>query len=44
MHYADGREEMQFHYDSSPADRQVNSKYMVTTTKQGDIIDIHASR
>ena len=44
MHYADGREEMQFHYDSSPADRQVNSKYMVTTTKQGDIIDIYASR
>ena len=44
MRYADGREEMQFHYDSSPADRQFNSKYMVTTNKQGDIIDIHACR
>lgn len=44
MRYGDGREEMQFHYDNSPADSNVYSQYMVTTTNKGDIVDVHASR
>ncbi len=44
IRYADGSEEMLFHYDNSSADKQLYDKYMVTTTKQGEILDIYASR
>ena len=44
LHYGDGREEMQYHYSDTADNKQVNCQYMVTTTKQGDILDIYASR
>lgn len=44
LHYADGREEVQFHYDGSPSEKQIHTKYMVTATKDGSIIDVYASR
>lgn len=44
MRYADGREEMQFHYSASTDDKHVSCQYIVTTTKQGEIKEVYASR
>lgn len=44
LHYADGREEMQFHYSSPAEDKHVCCQYIVTTTKQGEIKEVYASR
>lgn len=44
MRYADGREEMQFHYCTPTEDKHVSCQYIVTTTKQGEIKNVYASR
>lgn len=44
LRYADGREEMQHHYQVTTEDKQMCSQYIVTTTKQGQISEVHASR
>ncbi len=44
MRYADGSEEMQFHYSASTDDKHVSCQYIVTTTKQGEIKEVYASR
>lgn len=42
LRYADGHEELQHHYCAG--DNQVSIQYIVTTTKQGEIKDVYASR
>ena len=44
MRYVDGREEMQFHYSTPSEDKHVCCRYIVTTTKQGEIKEVYASR